>query len=466
MLLKEIVQKTLQGNPAGTTRLKGRNAASLCDEIGELEKTVVDCISRLKSRVTEGEAEVASERGHAEQVTESLRANVAALEAKIRETEESVEKKGAASQKMEQTFTAKIVDLLNEIKKKDESLEGRSNEIKDLKSKLDLQAKQVTQLEQALTAAKAEVVSQAVRSEQKTANSKAMIAALEGQVKEAREIIRDKDSTITGLQSQLAKMQELENQIRTKEKDLAGRNMEVNDLRSEVTTLMRGIKEMSSFFKQAEAFANNRPENMLADLPPRNTGMVDSASQAKKNEANPAGSEPVALAVISNGTNGTDAQMKTGKETQAGFQSTPPPVTVQLTAAQMISTVDRGKQAETNPAGSEPVGLSLTPNITDGSREEIVPRSFFDSMTRELSEAFGPMAPVILRDHVKAVGESMEKFPKKRVTELIDNVSKEIANETIKKSFREHVDRLSIVKETPPSDPRSDRPNVLNGFNH
>lgn len=456
MLLKGIVQKTLQGNPIPTARLKGRTAATVCEEMEALEKTVVDCITRLKTRVTEGETVVASECEHAEQVIQSLRADVGVLEAKIRETEDTLQKKTAASQKMEQTFAVKILDLLNEMKKKDESLDSLDNEIKDLKSRLDVQAKQVNQLEQALKQAKAETASETKRAEQITANSNAAITTLEGQVKEARETVREKDSAIKGLeQIHIAKIQDLESQIRTKEKDLADRDKEVNDLRSEVATLTKGIKEMSSFFKRAEALANIRSEDILADIQPQNAAVVDPAKQAKNPEAKPAGSKPVVLAVTSNTM---DTQIKTGKEKQAVPQSTPLTVAAKVAAPQSIGTVDPGKQAEgteTKPTASQPVGLTVTSNTRVAPRQETVPQSFFDSMTRELSEAMGPMASVIVRDHVKAVGESMEKFPKTRVAELLDSVSKEIQNEKIKTNFREYLDKLRIVEKQGLSDPRS-----------
>jgi hypothetical protein len=443
MLLKGIVQKTLQGNPTGVARLKSCTATSVCEEMEELEKAFVDSISRLKARVREGEALVASECEHAEQVIESLRADVGVLKVKIREAEDSVAKKDAASQRMEQTFAAKILDLLNEMKKKDASLDSRDNEIRELKSKLGVEAKQVIQLEQALKQAKAETASETQRAEQIAVNSNAAITSLESQMKETRAILRVKDSTISGLeQSHSAKIQDLESQIRTKEKDLADRDKQVNDLRSEVTTLTKGIKEMSSFFKQAEALANIHSDGTLAEAQPQNTSATDSAKQAKKTEAKPAGSEPVVLAITSKAT---DAQTNTAKRKEVLSRSTLPLGGAKLTAAQNISMVGTGKQAETKLTDSRPVGLIVTSNPTDTSREETVPPSFFDTITRELSEAFGPMASLILRDHVKAVGESMQKFPRTRVAELLDNVIKEIPNETIKISFREHLDKLHIL---------------------
>ncbi|MGE5303585.1 MAG: hypothetical protein ACM3TN_09675 [Alphaproteobacteria bacterium] len=444
MLFKGIVHKTLQGNPTGTAQLKGRIAASVCEEMEEFEKTVVDCISRLKMCVTDGEAAIAGECEQAEQVIESLKTNVAALEAKVKEKEDAIAKQDAASRRMEQTFSVKIVDLLEESKKKDASLEIRGNEVKELKSKLDAQGNQLIQLEQALTQAKADIASQAKRAEQIAVNSKATIAALESQLKDAREIAREKDSIITGLEQSRVVIQDLENQIRTREKTLAARDKEISNLRSEVTTLMKGIKEMSSFFKRAEALATIHSEDTLVvNVRPHPTSTVNSGGQVKT-EAKPPRPDPIATLAFASDAAGT--QMN--KEKPAGFHSTPPAGALQLTAAQVIGTLDPGKQAQAKPADSQPVSLTATSSTADAPREETVPRSFFDSTTRELSEAFGPMASLILRDHVKALGESMEKFPKARLAELFDNLSKEIANDAMKISFRERLHRLHLREKT------------------
>src|SRR5688572_5181304 len=113
--LKGIMQKTLQGNPIAMARLKARSASSVCDEMEELEKTVVDCINKLKAAIKEGEAVVTNEDERTQQMIDDLKAHVGVLEAKVKETEDTVQKKDSASQKMEQTLTAKIHDLQNEM---------------------------------------------------------------------------------------------------------------------------------------------------------------------------------------------------------------------------------------------------------------------------------------------------------------------------------------------------------------
>jgi succinoglycan biosynthesis transport protein ExoP len=70
-----------------------------------------------------------------------------------------------------------------------------------------------------------------------------------------------------------------------------------------------------------------------------------------------------------------------------------------------------------------------------------VPQDFFDRMISELSEAAGPMAPLILRDHIALLGESRSAFPKRRLKELLDRVSKEIFDERIRGDFRRRIGR-------------------------
>jgi hypothetical protein len=58
-------------------------------------------------------------------------------------------------------------------------------------------------------------------------------------------------------------------------------------------------------------------------------------------------------------------------------------------------------------------------------------------MTVALTHVLGPGASVIVRGHVAALGESMERFPKARVAELVEIVSQEIADKNLKIGFRE-----------------------------
>jgi chromosome segregation ATPase len=374
--LKVIMQKTLQPgkpNPMAIARLKDSDTSNLNKEIEELERIVVDKLGRLRAAVKEGEAVVAGENQHAEQIIESLRTEIAAQEAQLN----AARGKELASQRMEQTLTVKIRDLQSDLKKKEEALESRTQEANDLKSKMDVLTKQITQLEMAIQQAKAETGSEAKRAQQLAESSSAKIATLEAELRDSEEIVRAKELALKGLEQNLtAKIQDLESQMKNKEKLLADRDRRVNDLNSQLETLTNGIKGMSSFFRQAEA----------------------------------------------------------------------------LTAAeaQGISSVAPGEQSkgrEEKPATSQFTGPAVASNATDDARE-VVPVDFFDRMTHELAEILGPFSSVIVRDHVRALGESTEKFPKTRVAELVTSLSEEIADENVKIRFRKRLGNLLIIGET------------------
>jgi len=365
--LKETLQRS-KSNPVTLARIKGNSALTVNDEMEDLEKIVLDRIGRLKAALKEGEVVGAEETQRADKAIENLNGNIAVLDARIREMDDTARKKDLAFQRMEENRTAKIHDLQNEVKIKEDALESRSNEINDLKSKIDGQVKQVAQLETAIQKVKAEAASQAKRADQVTESSKTKIAALEAQLRDAEETVRGKDSTLKGLEQNLdAKIQNFEIQLRDKEKLLAGRDVEINDLKVQLQLLTHGIKEMSSFFRQAEVLA--------------------------------------------------------GVEGQNGST---------------VNVTEPLNQVEETPAGGDVKPPMVTSNSTDPPQQTVSP-NFFDRMDHELTQIVGPIASMIVRDHVAALGESIEKFPKARVGELLDTVSEEISDERQKLRFREQL---------------------------
>jgi len=185
------------------------------------------------------------------------------------------------------------------------------------------------------------------------------IALLETQLRDTEKIVHEKESTIQMQEQRLnAKIKDLESQLRANEKILSGRHAQIVDLQSQLKSLTHGIKEMSSFFRQAEA---------LAAVEAQGAGAVAQSEQSKGGEEKPA-----------------------------------------------------------------------TSRFVD-SAPETVPPNFFDDITRELTEVLGPIASMVIRDHVASFGESMEKFPKVRVPELLQLISQEILDEDRKVRFRERL---------------------------
>jgi peptidoglycan hydrolase CwlO-like protein len=360
--LKGTLQRS-KTNSMGYARIKS-NASKVNEEMDELEKIVADRIVRLRAVVRDGEAAVDGAAQNADQVIESLRTEITALEGQL----DAAHDKELAGQKMEQTLAAKIRDLQSDVNKKEEALESRGKEINELKSKIDMLAKQITQLEAAIQQAKAQASEEAKRTKNLAESSMAKIAALEAQLREKEEIVRTKESTFKGLERNLtAKIQDLDTQVRNKEKLLVDRGRQIKDLNSQVGTLTNGIKGMSSFFKQAEA---------LAAVEVQDPGMVVPGQPLKGGEEKP-----------------TSPQLK---------------------------------------------DTDVASNGADAAHEAVSP-AFIDRVTNELAEILGPFSSIIVRDHVIALGESVEDFPRTRVTELVEIVSEEITDEKLKIRFRERL---------------------------
>jgi chromosome segregation ATPase len=349
--LKGTLQRSKATNSVAVTRVKGSDASSLDNEMEQLEKIVVERLGKLRAAVKEGEAVVVSESQHTEQVIESLRTEIAAQQAQLNAARD----KELASQKMEQTLNAKIHDLQNDVKKKEEAVESRGKDVSDLKSKIDVLGKQISQSDSAIQQAKAETANEAKRAQQLAESFNGKIAALETQVKDREATVRAKESALKSLEQRLtAKVQALESLVKNKDTLLTDQDRQIRDLSSQLATLTNGIRGMSSFFKQAEVLTE---------------------------------------------------ELKREKE---------------------------------KPANSQPKSAEVTSTPADAPREAVSP-AFFDSVTKELAEINGPLAPMIVRDHVKALGESIEKFPKKRVNELVKILSEEITDEKVKNSFRKRI---------------------------
>ena len=325
---KARVQSTSQRRTINSTALVPVNsgcAVNLRGEMEDFERLIGERIGKLKAAVTEREAAVAIGTEQAEQLVEGLKASTAQLEATLAETRETVVQNDAERRQMEESLTAKITALQHDLSSKDEALSRRNDEINDLKSDIE--------------------------------RGKEQIEALEFNLNKTEEILRAKEATIKGLELELAaKIEEFQGVLNIKGELLAGQVAEINDLKSQVKVLTKGIGQMSSFFRQAEAFVGVDQEAVGA------AGLDKPASESLESP----------IKTQSNGTNDTPA--------------------------------------------------------VSARRGETVPADFFQPITMELADITGVMAPLaalIVKDHVTALNESMEQFPKKRLQELFASLAKE-----------------------------------------
>ncbi len=61
----------------------------------------------------------------------------------------------------------------------------------------------------------------------------------------------------------------------------------------------------------------------------------------------------------------------------------------------------------------------------------------------------GPMAHIVLAEHVKLLGASSDRFPREKIDRLVDSVSREIFDESIRARFRQNMsERISALQRT------------------
>ncbi len=70
------------------------------------------------------------------------------------------------------------------------------------------------------------------------------------------------------------------------------------------------------------------------------------------------------------------------------------------------------------------------------SPQRTVGKAFLDRVQQELTRIMGPMAPVIIEDHVAEMDEKMSAFPRDRAAELVEGVSMEISDEGKRVDFQ------------------------------
>ncbi|HEY7168918.1 MAG TPA: hypothetical protein VIB79_30445 [Candidatus Binatia bacterium] len=365
--LKEVMQEALQrnrDNPLPLPRIRRSHAPKFSEELEELEAILLKKLGSLKAAVLQGQEEVEKEVQQSEDLIQNLRSDHAALENRIKQSEETIRARDIASQKTEQSLNAKIRTLEDELKKKKQSLQKREKEIQELKANAEIVGRQLAEVEAAQKQAKTEADTEAHRADEIAKEFNGKIEALDLQLREATENLGAKDSAIAALEQKLfATSRQIETQLKDKDTLIAARDNEISDLRSQLEVLTRGVKEMSSFFKQAAAL--------------------------------------------------TTFEHQQNEHRQNGASKSP----------------------ETVPEKTETV------EIPDSKQAAVPPPSavspkFFEGLTRELTHIVGPMAPMIIRDHVAALGESMESFPAAKLKNLFELLNGEIINRTLKNRFR------------------------------
>jgi hypothetical protein len=70
---------------------------------------------------------------------------------------------------------------------------------------------------------------------------------------------------------------------------------------------------------------------------------------------------------------------------------------------------------------------------------ELVPQAVLNHVVSSLTEVMGPMAPVVVRDQIEALGEKQDAFPESKLDQLITLVSKEITDPKLRSKLQQAI---------------------------
>jgi hypothetical protein len=84
-----------------------------------------------------------------------------------------------------------------------------------------------------------------------------------------------------------------------------------------------------------------------------------------------------------------------------------------------------------------------------------VPQGFFDRMVHGLAEVSGPIASVVVRDQIAALGATEDAFPKSRIPELVESVCQVIPDKRLKARFQQRMSEEIRALKVPPANPQN-----------
>jgi chromosome segregation ATPase len=317
------------------------------------------------------------------------------------------------------------------------------------------------------------LASEVQHAEQVIESLRTNIAVLEAKLKETEETVRRKDVDSQQMEERLSgEIHDLKNAMKEKEEALESRGTEVNDLKSTMDVLVKQVTDLELGIQQAKGEAASeaqRAQNLAESAKARTATLEAQLRQAdqtvrgkdwtlKEIEQNLTAKIEDLESEVKNkeklladrDRQITDlyselASLTTNRTTEEpSFVGQAEALNIQ---AQDVGTFVAGEQSITGEEKTPAVQLQevgVTSNVIDASRET-VSRDAFDRMIHEFSElsnVIGPIASLIVRDHVRALGESMESFPRTRLTELLDNLEEQIFDAKLKAVFRERLSKL------------------------
>ena len=336
-------------------------------------------------------------------------------------------------------------------------------------------ADRIARLKSAVKEGEAMVADEAQQAKQLVESLEASNAVLEAKLKEAKEAVQRNDSSRQLVESLTVKVQNLQSEVTKKDESLANLDKQINDLKSGIDVQVKQKGDLESAIEKVnqEAASHAKRAEQLAEISRIKISALESQLREKEelghqNESTIHGLEQKLTAKIQEFESlvrdkeeqlaGRDAEIKDLKSWLKLLTKNIGQMSSFVRQAEALVGIDGQDVSAAVP--KEPVDgkqekpvtvQSNVPNvmpIAPDAPREIMSPDIFGYITGELVEVTGVMSPLallIVRQHVAALGESMEKFPKTRLPELLDRLVTEISDEKRQADFRARIARNAQI---------------------
>jgi chromosome segregation ATPase len=282
------------------------------------------------------------------------------------------------------------------------------------------------------------------------------VAMLEAKLKDSEESARRKESVSQNMEKQLtSQIHALQSELNAEKETLQSRDQEIADLKSNAEVLEKQVTEFEIAIKQAKAEAAtdaDRAEQLMESFNTKIAALeaqiTDSMEIVRGKEATIAALEQKLAAETQDFENelknkesllvGRDAEINYLRSNVQMLTGKIQKLSSVLRQAEALATIEISTFAASEALRELEKKPAKVPSAASNEQtaHQIVWPELFDLMGQELAKTIGPQAETILRNSVAAVGESMDSFPKSRLYDLLETVSKEIKNESLRIGFR------------------------------
>ncbi|HEX2229587.1 MAG TPA: hypothetical protein VHM64_20830 [Candidatus Binatia bacterium] len=313
----------------------------------------------------------------------------------------------------------------------------------------------------------AEVLDEAVQANQLIESLNVRIAALEAKLADAEEALRKKDLVRQQLEDTVrASNQELQKELTKRDDTLALRGKEIEELKLNLNANATRIGQLELDLKKAKEAAAYQAARAADLAQSSGAKVVTLESQLGETQDLCRQKESIIQALerkLSAKGQEFDVALKDKQKVVAWQQAEIADLNTQLEVLKKgigeMSSFFRQAEVRPGPKGQDS-GAAVRQEAGNGGHERpnkaesdgakfraLIPirsvgpvtQDVFQRITGELAEVTGvinPLASLIVRQQVESLGETMEKFPRSRLSELLENLARDIADEKQRIDFR------------------------------